>query len=33
MAAFGLALDMHVDCIEVDASRTQDGVLVALHDR
>jgi len=33
MAAFRLALDMHVDCIEVDASRTRDGVLVALHDR
>lgn len=28
-----MALDLQVDCIEIDASRTRDGVLVALHDR
>jgi glycerophosphoryl diester phosphodiesterase len=32
-AAYQLALDAGVDCIEIDASRTWDGVLVALHDR
>ncbi|KAL3689223.1 hypothetical protein R1sor_015532 [Riccia sorocarpa] len=33
LAAYQLALDAGVDCVEIDASRTQDGVLVALHDR
>lgn len=32
-ASYRLALDLQVDCMEIDASRTQDGVLVALHDR
>ncbi|KAG0592296.1 hypothetical protein M758_1G235000 [Ceratodon purpureus] len=32
-ASYRIALDLQVDCIEIDASRTQDGVLVALHDR
>lgn len=31
--AYELALNLQVDCIEIDASRTRDGVLVALHDR
>ncbi|KAJ7552350.1 hypothetical protein O6H91_06G051600 [Diphasiastrum complanatum] len=33
LLAYKLALDAKVDCIEVDVSRTRDGVLVALHDR
>eukprot|EP00250_Pteridium_aquilinum_P015075 c22362_g1_i2 orf=102-482(+) len=31
--AYNRALKMNVDCIEIDVSRSQDGVLVALHDR
>ncbi|TVU25942.1 hypothetical protein EJB05_28465 [Eragrostis curvula] len=33
MEAFRMALDSHVDCVEVDVSRSSDGVLFALHDR
>lgn len=33
LEAYNLALESNVDCIEIDASRTHDGVLVALHDR
>ncbi|GJN28250.1 hypothetical protein PR202_gb16354 [Eleusine coracana subsp. coracana] len=33
MEAFQMALDSRVDCIEVDVSRSSDGVLFALHDR
>ncbi|KAJ8759592.1 hypothetical protein K2173_007223 [Erythroxylum novogranatense] len=33
MAAYGLALRSKVDCIEIDVSRSNDGVLFALHDR
>ncbi|KAJ4766419.1 Glycerophosphodiester phosphodiesterase [Rhynchospora pubera] len=33
MEAFRIALQSHVDCVEVDVSRTSDGFLVALHDR
>uniref|UniRef100_A0A7N0RG88 glycerophosphodiester phosphodiesterase n=1 Tax=Kalanchoe fedtschenkoi TaxID=63787 RepID=A0A7N0RG88_KALFE len=33
MAAYKIALGAQVDCIEVDASRSSDGVLFALHDR
>ncbi|CAM6119412.1 unnamed protein product [Calypogeia fissa] len=33
LAAYQLAIDVGVDCIEIDASRTWDGVLLALHDR
>eukprot|EP00271_Cylindrocystis_brebissonii_P003771 TRINITY_DN15024_c0_g1_i1.p1 TRINITY_DN15024_c0_g1~~TRINITY_DN15024_c0_g1_i1.p1 ORF type:complete len:385 (-),score=66.46 TRINITY_DN15024_c0_g1_i1:349-1503(-) len=33
MAAYDLAIQAGVECVEVDASRTADGVLVALHDR
>ncbi|KAH9331433.1 hypothetical protein KI387_003541, partial [Taxus chinensis] len=33
MAAYRLAVHSEVDCIEIDASRSRDGVLVALHDR
>ncbi|KAL6658148.1 hypothetical protein ACP70R_003734 [Stipagrostis hirtigluma subsp. patula] len=33
MDAFRLALDARVDCVEVDVSRSSDGVLFALHDR
>ena len=32
-AAYRLALDSQVDCMEIDVSRTLDGVLVTLHDR
>jgi glycerophosphoryl diester phosphodiesterase len=28
-----MALDARVDCVEVDVSRSSDGVLFALHDR
>ncbi|KAK3014792.1 hypothetical protein RJ639_009123 [Escallonia herrerae] len=33
MAAYHIALDSQVDCIEIDVSRSSDGVLFALHDR
>ncbi|XP_057973043.1 glycerophosphodiester phosphodiesterase GDPD4 isoform X5 [Malania oleifera] len=33
MAAYLIALRSQVDCIEVDVSRSADGVLFALHDR
>ncbi|KAL2631389.1 hypothetical protein R1flu_016075 [Riccia fluitans] len=33
LAAYQLALDAGVNCIEIDASRARDGVLMALHDR
>ncbi|EPS64626.1 hypothetical protein M569_10154, partial [Genlisea aurea] len=33
MEAYRDALDSHVDCIEIDVSRSADGVLFALHDR
>ena len=33
MDAFRMALDAWVDCVEVDVSRSSDGVLFALHDR
>ncbi|RCV37700.1 hypothetical protein SETIT_8G083900v2 [Setaria italica] len=33
MEAFRMALDARVDCMEVDVSRSSDGVLFALHDR
>lgn len=33
IAAYQSALNMQVECMEIDASRTGDGVLVALHDR
>ncbi|KAI4320247.1 hypothetical protein MLD38_033746 [Melastoma candidum] len=33
MAAYQAALHSQVDCMEIDVSRTADGVLVALHDR
>ncbi|KAA8544559.1 hypothetical protein F0562_022582 [Nyssa sinensis] len=33
MAAYRLALHSQVDCIEIDVSRSSDGVLFALHDR
>ncbi|XP_062152589.1 glycerophosphodiester phosphodiesterase GDPD4 [Alnus glutinosa] len=33
MAAYRIALRSHVDCIEIDVSRSSDGVLFALHDR
>jgi len=33
MDAFRMALDARVDCVEVDVSRSSDGVLFALHDR
>ncbi|KAK4789950.1 hypothetical protein SAY86_017254 [Trapa natans] len=33
MAAFHAALDSEVDCIEIDVSRSSDGVLLVLHDR
>ena len=33
MEAFRMALDARVDCVEVDISRSSDGVLFALHDR
>ncbi|KAL6868323.1 hypothetical protein ACP4OV_015168 [Aristida adscensionis] len=33
MDAFRRALDARVDCVEVDVSRSSDGVLFALHDR
>ncbi|XP_059452112.1 glycerophosphodiester phosphodiesterase GDPD4 isoform X3 [Corylus avellana] len=33
MAAYRIALGSHVDCIEIDVSRSSDGVLFALHDR
>ncbi|KAG6556474.1 hypothetical protein Mapa_002419 [Marchantia paleacea] len=33
LAAYQLALDAEVDCVEVDASRTRDGILLAIHDR
>ncbi|KAK2968929.1 hypothetical protein RJ640_013460 [Escallonia rubra] len=32
MAAYHIALDSQVDCIEIDVSRSSDGVLFALHD-
>lgn len=33
MAAYHSALSSRVDCIEIDVSRSSDGVLFALHDR
>ncbi|KAM7253294.1 hypothetical protein ACFE04_025912 [Oxalis oulophora] len=33
MAAYQLALHSQVDCIEIDVSRSSDGLLFALHDR
>lgn len=33
MAAYKIALGARVDCVEIDASRSSDGVLFALHDR
>ncbi|XP_076939927.1 glycerophosphodiester phosphodiesterase GDPD4-like [Bidens hawaiensis] len=33
MAAYNIALRSQVDCIEIDVSRSADGVLLALHDR
>lgn len=33
MAAYDIALRSQVDCIEIDVSRSSDGVLLALHDR
>ncbi|CAL4988811.1 unnamed protein product [Urochloa decumbens] len=33
MEAFRMALEARVDCVEVDVSRSSDGVLFALHDR
>lgn len=33
MAAYQDALRSQVDCIEIDVSRSSDGVLLALHDR
>lgn len=33
MTAYQIALDSQADCIEVDVSRSSDGVLFALHDR
>nr|XP_043617160.1 glycerophosphodiester phosphodiesterase GDPD4 [Erigeron canadensis] len=33
MAAYHIALRSQVDCIEIDVSRSADGVLFALHDR
>ncbi|KAK9110894.1 hypothetical protein Scep_018413 [Stephania cephalantha] len=33
MSAFRMALNSGVDCIEIDVSRSSDGVLFALHDR
>ncbi|RZS06515.1 hypothetical protein BHM03_00037177 [Ensete ventricosum] len=33
MDAYRVAIDSRVDCIEIDVSRSSDGVLFALHDR
>ncbi|TYH72732.1 hypothetical protein ES332_D05G275300v1 [Gossypium tomentosum] len=33
MSAYSIALHSQVDCIEIDVSRSSDGVLFALHDR
>nr|XP_010912674.1 glycerophosphodiester phosphodiesterase GDPD4 isoform X4 [Elaeis guineensis] len=33
MEAYRIALDARVDCMEIDVSRSSDGVLFALHDR
>lgn len=33
MDAYRLAIDSHVDCIEIDVSRSLDSALFALHDR
>lgn len=33
MAAYQTALNSQADCIEIDVSRSSDGVLFALHDR
>lgn len=33
MAAYRSALRSQVDCVEIDVSRSLDGVLLALHDR
>lgn len=33
MTAYRLAIGSQVDCVEIDASRSRDGVLLALHDR
>jgi len=33
MASYFHALQSHADCIEIDVSRSSDGVLFALHDR
>ncbi|KAL2335813.1 hypothetical protein Fmac_010259 [Flemingia macrophylla] len=33
MASYFHALQSHVDCVEIDVSRSSDGILFALHDR
>lgn len=33
MDAYHIAIRSQVDCIEIDVSRSADGVLFALHDR
>lgn len=33
MAAYRIALQSQVDCVEIDVSRSSDGHLFALHDR
>ncbi|GFQ05796.1 glycerophosphodiester phosphodiesterase gdpd4 [Phtheirospermum japonicum] len=33
MDAYNIALSSQVDCIEIDVSRSSDGVLFALHDK
>lgn len=33
MDAYHIAVSSKVDCIEIDVSRSMDGVLFALHDR
>lgn len=33
MDAYRIAIQNQVDCIEIDVSRSSDGILFALHDR
>lgn len=33
MDAYNIALSSRADCIEIDVSRSSDGLLFALHDR
>lgn len=33
MNAYNIAISSQADCIEIDVSRSSDGVLFALHDR